>query len=332
MPAFATKLRYRRQDSAPRIEAGLWVRVMARRVEGQLGRDGLFGFVSWNYLFRSAVNLRRTLYSYETPEHGSCKGFSATELEEGAISICRALYGKYQDVNGKTLEVRGDMTKIRFVPGLSAAAKRLLQNLEHTSRRLPGTQETRRLMRFDTHAYRVRYGVPIFVTFSPDESHNLLMVRISRTRRSDPVFANGRDAVGEQFCGRLEPKLGTDLCEDLLLSMPAEELRSIVPERAARQALLARDPLAAVDGFRILVIAAYQLLFGLRVCPFCPDCNNGENGTPCQDIFGSSSTSEGGIFGRIDAGYTSIEAHKSAGSPRAFTALRAMRAPAYATH
>ena len=96
--------------------------------------------MSWNYLFRSAVNLSRTLYSYETPEHGSCKGFSAQELEEGAISICKALYGKYQDLNGKTLEVRGDMTKVRFVPGLSAAAKRLLQNIEHTSRRLPGTQ------------------------------------------------------------------------------------------------------------------------------------------------------------------------------------------------
>ena len=45
----------------------------------------------------------------------------------------------YTDVNGKLQEVRGDMTKIRFVPGLSSAAKRLLQNIEHTSRKLPGT-------------------------------------------------------------------------------------------------------------------------------------------------------------------------------------------------
>ena len=67
MPAFSRKGRYRRKDDAPRIEASLWVRVMARRVEGQLHRDGLFGSVSWNYLFRSAVNLSRTLYSYESP-------------------------------------------------------------------------------------------------------------------------------------------------------------------------------------------------------------------------------------------------------------------------
>ena len=43
-------------------------------------------------------------------------------------------------------------------------------------------------MRFATQAYRIKYGTPIFVTFSPDESHNLLMIRLSRTRRSDPVF------------------------------------------------------------------------------------------------------------------------------------------------
>ena len=84
--------------------------------------------------------------------------------------------------------VNGDMTKLRFVPGLSGAALKLLQSIEHTCRRLPGTQEVRRLMRFDTNAMRVRYGVPIFVTFSPDEAHNLLMVRLSRTRRNDPVF------------------------------------------------------------------------------------------------------------------------------------------------
>ena len=134
---------------------------MARRVEGQLHRDGLFGVVSWNYLFRSAVNLSRTLYSYESPENGTCKGFSAKELQEGAISICRALYGKYTDVNGKVMDARGDMTKVCFVPGLGAAAKRLLQHIEHTPRGLPGTHETRRLMRFDTHAYRVRYGVSL---------------------------------------------------------------------------------------------------------------------------------------------------------------------------
>ena len=44
-------------------------------------------------------------------------------------------------------------------------------------------------------------------------------------------------------------------------------------------------------------------------------------GTPCQDLFGSSATAEGGVFGRIDAGYTSIEAQKSTGSLHAHSQL-----------
>jgi hypothetical protein len=196
-PAFTKKPRYRRTGDAPRVEAPMWVKVMSRRIEAQLNRDWHFGFVSWNYLFRSTVNLSRTFYSYDakpTDEEGNRSGgLTPKDLEEGAIELCKALVGTY-DQFGTKKKVSGDMTKLRYVPGLSAAARKLLQNIEHSSRRIPGTQETRRLMRFNTHAYRIRYGVPIFVTFSPDEAHNMLMIRLSRTRRNDNVFGDGSEA------------------------------------------------------------------------------------------------------------------------------------------
>ena len=88
------------------------------------------------------------------------------------------------------------MTKVRHVANLSVAAKALLQHIEHTSRKLAGTQETRRQMRFDTHAMRVRYGVPIFVTLTPDEGHNLIMLRLFRTRRKDPVLSGAEGVEG----------------------------------------------------------------------------------------------------------------------------------------
>ena len=133
--------------------------------------------------------------------------FTPDMFKEGAKQLCKALWGKYRDLDGKMQSVKGDMTKLRYVASLSGAARKLLANIEHTSRRLPGTQEVRRLMRFDTNAMRVRYGVPIFVTFSPDEAHNLLMVRLSRTRRNDPAFAEGSDPVGRRYCGRCDPSL-----------------------------------------------------------------------------------------------------------------------------
>ena len=126
-------------------------------------------------------------------------------MEQGALEICKALYGTYQ-VNGRAMPVNGDMTKVKNVV-LSPGARTLLNNIEHVSKKQPGTQEVRRHMRFETNAHRVRYGVPIFVTFTPDEGHNRIMLRMSRTRRKDPVFVNNRDPVGRFVGQRLAPVL-----------------------------------------------------------------------------------------------------------------------------
>ena len=54
-------------------------------------------------------------------------------------------------------------------------------------------------------------------------------------------------------------------------------------------------------------------LFGVRICPFCPDCNRFCGLEPCQDLRGSNAETSGGIFGRVDAVYISLEAQKSTG-------------------
>ena len=53
-------------------------------------------------------------------------------------------------------------------------------------------------------------------------------------------------------------------------------------------------------------------MFGVNYCSDCPNCS--VSADPCQDLFGSSAQPEGGIFGRVDAIFTSIEAQKSTGS------------------
>jgi len=106
MPIFAKRPRHRRSDDAPRIELPLWVRVISRRIESQLRRDWLLQFSTGNLLFRSAVNLAKTVYSYETASRGEGqKGFTCAELEEGAISICKALQSTYTDPCGRTQAV-----------------------------------------------------------------------------------------------------------------------------------------------------------------------------------------------------------------------------------
>ena len=191
MPAFLHKPRHRRPADAPRIETGDWVKTMSRRIEASVCQDYTFGYVSWNWHFRSELNLSRSLYAYER-KNGVNTGASFTpqSLEAGAIEITELLWGSYKDCNGKMQKVNGDIAKVEYVPHISDAARMLLKNIGYTSRKLPGTIETRRMMRFITQAYRIKYGTAIFITFSPDEKHNLLMVRLSRTRQNDPVWGN----------------------------------------------------------------------------------------------------------------------------------------------
>ena len=325
-PAFQESQRHRRVEHAPRVEHPTWDRIMARRIEGQTVRDWQLGFVSWNCRFKTAVNLSRTLWSYESVKHkGENVRVTARDLEAAAIAIVKSLRGTYTNPgDGKKLPVNGDLTKLKYVPGLAPVARRILDNAEATTRKMSGTQETRRQMRFDTNAMRVKYGVPIFVTFSPDDKHNLLMIRLSRARKKDPVLL--RDAAAALFGSREAPRLGRasytqHSADDVFLALKPEDLQEQVPSYEVRRALLAKDSLASVEGFRLMVLLAYEHLFGMRVCPNCPHCNHDEDGRPCQDLFGSNAKAEGSVFGRIDAGYSSFEAQKSTGSLHAHSQL-----------
>ena len=311
MPVFAQRPRHRRKPAAPRIELALWVRVMARRIESQLRRDWLLQFTTGNLLFRSAVNLAKTVYSYEAAlRSDGQKGFTAAELEEGAISICKALQSTYVDPCGRIQAVKGDFTKVHRVSWLPEAAQCMMRNIRAMTRKMSGTDETRTLMRYDTNACRVcRGAAPLFVTMSPDEKHSMVMLRLARTRRNDPVCQ--RDPDAERFGGLFQPELGHDFAQ---AGVSVAALRERLPPYDERRAILARDPLASVDGCRLVMGLLLEYIFGVRFCDACPDCAQSDHFKPCMDLFGSNATPEGGVFGRVDGVYISIEAQKSAGS------------------
>ena len=57
-----------------------------------------------------------------------------------------------------------------------------------------------------------------------------------------------------------------------------DELRQRVPTSDERRAIIARDALACVDGFRTIIQFVMEYLFGMRCCIRCPDC-------VCTDLF-----------------------------------------------
>ena len=300
----ATRRRRSRDETAPEVSVHSWAAAMLRRAEAQFRRDWTFGFTVWNYLFRTMINLQGNAFMHTVPdeETGGRRALTNEEIHKGVCEIQRLMCtGKYRDVSGELKAVKGDLSKVRYVHGLSNAAKRVLDNCEARTRNVPGTHEVRKTMRHQTHANRVCYGTALFLTFSPSERDTCLMLRLARVRQSDPALAHDDS---KPFQTRDKPDLETEY-----LRLSPEALAATLPPYDERRAMLARDPLACAEGFKTLVQLTMRHLFGVRCCPHCPSC--GSSDTPCTDAFGSNATAFGGVLGRVDAVYGSIECQKA---------------------
>ena len=118
------------------VELNRWVKVMARRIEAQVSRDWVWGFTTWNLLFRSALNLSRATDAYlpsffdeETQDWAQPTG---KHVEQAAQQLLLALKGSYIDVTGQPRPVKGDVSKLRYVQGPKPIARQLLTNMRHT--------------------------------------------------------------------------------------------------------------------------------------------------------------------------------------------------------
>ena len=134
------------------------------------------------------------------------------------------------------------------------------------------------------------------------------MLRLARTLSNDPVTR--ADDVARKFGGRLQPSLDKDFVDH---GVSVDALSDMVPNFEDRRKMLSRDALASVDGFRIIIDCALKYLFGIRKCANCPKCYECSRKC-CQDAFGSNAEPTGGILGRVEAVFASIEAQKSSGS------------------
>ena len=337
---------------------------MQRQVASQFRRDWNFPPTLWNYLFRTKINLQQNSHIFSVPNetgpgrrmltedeiakgtvqiynllhHGKCLGcnkctkpprrqLQKTELEPHAAVCCY----RYVDVNGDEKAVNGDFTKLRYVPNLSPAALKVLSNTEARTRSVPGTHEIRKIMRHQTHSYRVKYGLACFFTFSPAERDTTIMLRMARARQSDPALLHDKaKALYQRQCPpldvdfiQLSPAALAEAGFAVIFKKSAVKARTAtvrnhaamsncfeaLPDYEERKAILARDPLACLNGFLTLVGLAFRHIFGIRLCPRCPDC--AQSGRPCTDAFGSNATAAGGVFGRFDAAYGSLECQKN---------------------
>lgn len=204
--------RQRGNKDAPKVDIHAWAGAMQRQAASQFRRDWNFSPTLWNYLFRTMVNLEpnASMFAVQDPDGGGRRVLTNHEIQKGIQELYRKLQdGVYIDVNGEKKPVKGDMAKLRHVPTMSVEAHKVLDNVEARAKKLPGTHEVRTVMRHHTYAFRVGFGLAVFITFSPSERDSALMVKMGRMRLSDP--ANAEDEF-RSFYSRGKPELDVEYC------------------------------------------------------------------------------------------------------------------------
>ena len=121
---FGKRSRDRRKEDKPQVDLQLWSKIITRRCEKKtLSNSWDLGFCISSLLFRSKLNMSRSLYAFENERRaGGGFGFTPQELEGASVEICNALASTYKDARGRTLQVKGDLSKVHLVKTLSKPA------------------------------------------------------------------------------------------------------------------------------------------------------------------------------------------------------------------
>ena len=286
-PDYGKKPTLRAEKGGPAVLLEQYTRCMNRRAEHQFRGSWCFGYTLWNINFREQLNRSRMLYALSQGNaHDSITTFDVAQAAEG---IVRALRGSYTAPNGQKRPVNGDISKAMYSTQLSPLGRRLLYSVSAITKDIPGTHEVRRRARSITNSVRTQYGLPTFITLSPDECHNAIMLRLVRVRRNDPAVQHNPEVM-LPWVERLQPPLvGWD-----------EKEPSQLPSYEVRRRLLTNSAISAADGFKIHFLALVKYIFGCRVCLNCPHCScNADHDSFCADAEGLICEVEGGSLGRL---------------------------------
>jgi len=302
-----------------------WTSTLMQRAESQFRNDMVLPFALWNRVFFDTLRSENNLHGNWV---SGVQRFGSADIKDAVESITTNLLGSYPTESGAMMPVNGDLMKVGRCAGLTSLAKQMVRGMHATLKKVPGSQQVRTLMQGNIQPFRIFYGSALMITWSPSERFSGLMLRMHRECKADPVKHLHKTKLGADHdrstCVECECATLDGPCfhnsEHVDIDITSEEIARMIPESDVRRRLMIRNPLACVLGFRTHVAITLQCLFGVRMCPNCPHCNeddmlrlndNGDNLTGCSDMFGSVASPIGGIFGRVDAYYGSIECQKA---------------------
>ena len=84
------------------------------------------------------------------------------------------------------MPVAGDLSRLPFADGLSSFERSLARAIGYRAACMPGTQMLRQHMGSCATGARICHGESLFATWSPNEQHSAIVLRLMRTRQNDP--------------------------------------------------------------------------------------------------------------------------------------------------
>ena len=158
-PDFENQDRFRRRFAdAPWLTLDAFSSMIPSRVEAQMRWDWDLAPALWSLAFASKVNLGVSLGFKRFLTNSGEGTASAKDIAETAKKLYKLLWeGEYINPTTNTRQpVKGDVSKIDRIIGLTEQQKQLIKNYHFMSSRIPGTHQIRRSISHSLFAARVR--------------------------------------------------------------------------------------------------------------------------------------------------------------------------------
>ena len=198
-PDFPRQPRPRRclDQDAPILNLATWVQMAASNCLAQIRWDWDLVPGAWSLHFASEVNTGLSLSLKRAMKRGGADDVTDANLQQHTINIYNKLWaGEYFNNAGRRVPVKGDVSKISQIIGLTNEEKAMVSSFQFMSARLAGTRQMRRHIGHIVKSSMIIYGCPVFMTVTPSERHSGLCIRLMRIHRKDPALSTG---IAHQF-------------------------------------------------------------------------------------------------------------------------------------
>ena len=307
--AASIQTRWRRLQNEAPLLPGDYAAMLATRAETQLGGDFMLVPAARNLHWRYEVLNSCFLLCKQKVAPGATLNQNLVDLIEATTKKWHRIASNSVQVNGHKKNINGNMALLFEADDITSAERIILRSYLKTTSSIAGCQQIRSKIGACCFGFRVVHGECIFVTVSPNRRHSSMVLKLSRARRND-VGLTGDDEVSSarrKVAASDVPKIFSenDLLHDADGSQVSVEIP--LPPLLIRQKLNAQDPLSSVYHYLVFMYVVLPLVFGIRMCFQCPDCNadaeefNAESGdfecAACSDYMGNNTKLMGGYAG-----------------------------------